>query len=95
MDDHIIRISGWKPEGGYWKVTINRYALAASAGIKKKLAKPLGQHYDEEVVSVPLPRAKKLLKLILQYGHEKDFEACDRYLAQNAKLNKYWKELIG
>ena len=90
MDDHIIRINGYG-----WKMTIDLKELAGSAGIRKPLVKADGQTYDEKVVSVPMPRAKKLLKLIRQYGSDKDFENCDKYLRPNTKLYKHWRDLCG
>lgn len=90
MDDHIITIRGqWEP----WKMTIDLKELADSAGIKKKIRKPDGTSFDTEIISVPLSRAKKLLKLIRQYGTENDWAACDKYLADNKKLYEYWREL--
>ena len=90
MDNHIITIRGqWEP----WKMTINLKELANSAGIRKKIRKPDGSCFDTEVVSVPMPRAKKLLKLIRQYGSDKDFENCDKYLKPNTKLYKHWRAL--
>lgn len=85
MDEHIIRIENlWE----HWKMTIDLKELARSAGMKVERPK-----YSEKVVSVPLPRAKKLLKLIRDNGTEKDFEACDKYLATNRRLFKYWIEM--
>lgn len=93
MDEHIIRIHDvWY----HWKMTIDLEELASSAGIKKHIVKPgPGEHYDQKVVSVPLPRAKRLLKLIREHGTEKDFEAVSACLRKkkNAKLYKYWREL--
>ena len=90
MDNHIITIRGqWEP----WKMTIDLKELADSAGVKKKIRKPDGTSYDTEIISVPLPRARKILKLIRDNGTEEDFRKCDEYLEPNTKLHKYWEEL--
>ena len=87
MDDHIIRIqSNWES----LRMTVDLKELAASAGVRKNLKKPDGTDFDDKVVSVPIPRAKKLLQLIRRYGTEDDFRKCDEYLRPNARLYKYW-----
>lgn len=88
MDDYVIRIWNSESVGHTWVMIIDLKELADSAGIRK--SRP---GYSEKLVSVPLSRAKKLLKLIWQYGTDKDREACDRYLAGNAKLYKAWRDL--
>lgn len=77
-----------------WKMTINLRELAESAGVKKKMVANYGviSNYDYKVTSVPMERARKLLKLIQTHGREEDFEKCDKYFAENAKLDKLWKE---
>lgn len=87
MDDHIIRIqSNWES----LRMTVDLKELAASAGVRKNLKKPGGGVFDDKVISVPIPRAKKLLQLIRRYGTEDDFRKCDEYLRPNARLYKYW-----
>ena len=92
MDDHIITIGdsngfdGWR-----WKMTIDLKELASSAGIRKPLVKQFGQVYNKKVVSIPMSRAKKLLKLI--HEHCTDPEIVSKYLARNKKLYEYWRSL--
>ena len=93
MDDHIIRIFNSEAVGHVWKMTVDLKELAASAGVRKNRKKPDGTNFDDKVVSVPVPRAKKLLQLIRRYGTEEDFRKCDEYLKPNARLHKYWREL--
>ena len=63
--------------------------LADSAGIRK--SRP---GYNEKLVSVPLNRAKKLLKLIRQYSYrEEDLQKVDRWMAKNPKLAVYWRTI--
>ena len=101
MDEHIITI---KDTWHHWTMRINLQELARDAGRKEKEDDGVytdprtgeTERYKGAVYTVyPLTKAKKLLKLIRQFGTDKDFEACDKYLAQNAKLYKYWKELMG
>lgn len=99
MDEHIIRIHDvWY----HWKMTIDLKDLAKIAG--NRVREPDGTYTDPRTGEVehykgcvyteyPMTKAKKLLKLIRKYGTEKEFRACDTYLAENAKLYKYWREL--
>lgn len=73
-----------------WKMTIDLDELARSAGKRVKDGYNGGAFVD-----VPLPRARRLLKLIREYGTEKDFEKCFDAFRKNEKLLKYWKELVG
>ena len=94
MDDNIITIGDANGFGGWrWKMTIDLKELAESAGVRKQLKNPQGGHYDEKVLSVPMPRAKKLLKLIRQDGTESDYQKCDEYLKSNKKLYKAWEQI--
>ena len=92
MDDYIITF-GDSTFGHAWKMTVDLKELAASAGIRRLLVKPDGQTYNEKVVSIPMPRAKKLLKLIRQYGSDSDLLRCDEYLRHNERLYKYWAQI--
>lgn len=84
-----------------WKMTINLRELARSAGVRKK--EPDGVYTDPRTgeteryrgawyTDYTMAQAKKLLKLIQTHGREEDFVKCDEYFAENAKLNKLWKE---
>lgn len=73
-----------------WKMTINLDELARSAG-KRGFDGYNGCSY----VDMPLPRAKRLLRLIRDYGTEKDFEKCFDAFRTNERLLKYWKEIAG
>lgn len=90
-DAHIITISN---SGRFrttaWKMTIDLDELTRSAGKRVKDGYNGGSFVD-----VPLSRAKRLLKLILEYGTEPDFEKCDRVFRKNEKLYRYWKEMRG
>lgn len=87
MDDHIITF-GDSTFGHAWKMTVDLKELAASAGIRKER-----KGYCQKVISVTLPNAKKLLKLIRQYGSESDLLRCDEYLRHNERLYKYWAQI--
>ena len=95
MDDHIITIGDSNGFGGWrWKMTIDLKELAESAGVRKQLKKPEGGHYNEKVLSVPMARAKKLLKLIRQHNYrEEDLEKVDFWMAKNPKLALYWRTI--
>ena len=90
MDDHIIRIqSSWES----LRMTVDLKELAASAGVRKNRKKPDGTDFDDKVVSVPIPRAKKLLKLIRRHGTEEDLQKVDKWMAKNPKLALYWRTI--
>ena len=88
MDDHIVRFG----DGGRWRMTIDLKELAGSAGIRKNLVGANGIKFTEKVVSVPLPRAKKLVDLIARYALMEEARKLDTYLKPNRKLYKYWRE---
>lgn len=73
-------------------MTVDLKELAGSAGIRKERVKAPGQYYDEKVVSVPMPRAKKLVDLIVQYATMEQTRRLEKYLKPNAKLYKYWRD---
>ena len=102
MDDYVIRIWNSESVGHTWVMIIDLKELADSAGIRKK--EKDGIYTDPRTgetevykgswyTDYSMTKAKKLLKLIWQYGTDKDREACDRYLAGNAKLYKAWTDL--
>lgn len=94
MDKHIIEIKH-HDFGEHWEMTIDLKELAASAGIRRKLVANYGviATYDEKVLSVPMARAKKLLKLIRENGTDEDLMACDEFLRSNKRLMDYWRTI--
>lgn len=106
MDDHIIRISGWKPEGGYWKMTIDLHALVTSAGIRKK--EPDGVYTDPVTgeterykgsyyTDYSMTKAKKLLRLIRENAGLEVIDKVSKYFtehfAENPKLARAWEAM--
>ena len=65
---------------------------ARTAEIVKELAEAAGRRDKKfKVVEIPIPRAKKLLKLIRQYCYrEEDLQKVYKWMAQNTKLALYW-----
>lgn len=88
MDDYIIRISNDDHfRTTVWHMTIDLRALSDLAG------KRMEDNYNGGTfVDFPLPRAKKLLKLIREYGTQEDFGKVERNL-KNKKLLNYWKTI--
>lgn len=88
MDDYIINISN---EDHFrtteWRMTIDLRSLSDLAGKREK-----DQYNGGTFVDVPYPRAKKLLKLIWEYGTEEDHAKVERNV-KNKKLLSYWKEM--
>lgn len=83
-DDHIIKLSDadW---GKHWTMTIDVKAIASFAG-KRERDLYDGTWYTE----YPIPRAKKLIKLILNHGTEEDIQVCEKYFKKNKKLYDVW-----
>ena len=71
-----------------WKMILDLREIADRSGRRVK-----DNYNGGTFVSYPLPRAKRLMKLIAEYGKEEDFEKCDKYFSQNKKLLKYWMEI--
>lgn len=93
MDENIIRISNAETfRSSEWNMAIDLARVADLAG--KKIKSENNGYY---ITPYPLSRARKLLKLIKQYGTEADLEKCDRFFTpfRNENLYKYWKELNG
>lgn len=93
MDKNIISISNAETfRSSEWNMVIDLARVADLAG--KKIKSQKGSYY---ITPYPISRARKLLKLIKQYGTEADLEKCDRFFTpvRNEKLYKIWKELRG
>lgn len=91
MDDYIIRISNRDhSRTTEWEMTLNLQEIAKSAGRRE-----WDEGYETWTVPYPMLRARKLLKVIREYGTDADFEKCNKYFAANPRLFKHWKELIG
>ena len=93
MDENIIRISNAETfRSSEWTMTIDLARVADLAG--KKIKSQEGDYY---FTAYPIARARKLLKLIREYGTEADLEKCDRFFTpfRNERLYKIWKELGG
>lgn len=89
MDENIIRISNAGTfRTSSWKMTIDLDVLVKDAGRRCKDGYNGGTFVD-----IPIPRAKKLLQLILEYGTEQDIQKVDRVIAKHEKLGPYWKKL--
>ena len=86
MDDNIIIISN----SGYWRTTSWKMVIDL-AEIVKRSGKRFKDGYNGcTCVDYPLPRAKKLMKLITEYASEEDLEKCDRWFQKHPKLWEYW-----
>ena len=89
MDDHIIRLTN---KGTFretdWEMYVNLVEVASCAGQRVK-----DLYNGGTMTAYSMKTAKKLLRQILEFGTEEDFEKCNRYLATNEKLYSYWKEL--
>lgn len=83
MDDNIIKIGDANALDGWrWTMTIDLKELAEAAGRRDKKTK---------LIEIPIPRAKKLLKLIrTSCFREEDLQNVDKWMAKNPKLALYW-----
>ena len=88
MDDYIIKLSNADHfRTTEWKMTIDIRTLSDLAGKRVE-----DKYNGGTFVDMPLPRAKKLLKLIREYGTEEDFGKVERNL-KNKKLLQYWRAI--
>ena len=83
MDDNIIKIGDASRRDRWrWKMSIDLKELAEAAGRRDKKTK---------LIEIPIPRAKKLLKLIrTSCFREEDLQKVDKWMAKNPKLALYW-----
>lgn len=72
-----------------WSMEIDLQAIADNAG-RRVQDNYNGGFYGD----YPIPRAKKLLKLIKEYGSDEDLEKVGKYMKSNARLAKYWSDLM-
>lgn len=85
MDDNIITIGDADGfEGWRWKMTVDLKELTEASGRRDKKTK---------LIEVPIPKAKKLLKLIRVYGREEDLMKVDRWIEKNPKLAAFWETI--
>ena len=90
MDDYIIRLTNKDTfRETEWEMYVNLVEVASSAGKRMKDLDNGGSF-----ISYSMTTAKRLLRLIRQYGTEEDFAKCSQYLAANEKLHSYWKGLL-
>lgn len=89
MDDNIIILTNNdRYRTTTWKMILDLKEITDRSGRRVK-----DRYNGGTIVSYPLPRAKRLMKLIAEYGKEEDFDKCDKYFSQNKKLFKYWMEV--
>lgn len=91
MDKHIITISNKDTfRSSEWRMTIDLNRVADLSG--KRIKSKEGSYY---FTPYPIARARRLLKLIREYGTEADLEKCDRIFTpfRNEKLAKFWREI--
>ena len=83
MDDNIIKIGDASRRDRWrWKMSIDLNERAEAAGRRDKKTK---------LIEIPIPRAKKLLKLIrTSCFREEDLQKVDKWMAKNPKLALYW-----
>lgn len=89
MNDTTIKINVTEMYGPYLTMTIDLHQIALLAG--KRVEDDKGRH----IVDYPLPRARKLIRLILKYGTEEDFVKCEAAFKINTKLYTIWDNLSG
>lgn len=84
--------------GQTWKMALDLEEIAKGAGVRKRVTwkdPATGTWYKEDCTPIPLPRARRIISLILKYAEPEDLEAVDRAFRTNEKLYKIWKEKLG
>lgn len=97
MEDSKIRIqAGYKLYDAWWEMEVDLDMIAADAGrkVKEKVKDWDGMWTEMVHVVYPLPRARKLIDLILEHGTDDDIEKADRCFGRNQKLYRIWREKL-
>ena len=97
MADSIIRIqAGYKLYDAWWEMEVDLDLIAADAGrkVREKVKDWDGRLIEVVHVVYPLPRARKLIDLILEHGTDDDIEKADRCFGRNQKLYRIWREKL-
>ena len=89
--DRYITIENHNIYESTWRMTIDLVTLSTLAG--RRVPDP--DIYGRYIVDYPLPRARKLIKLILEYGTDEDFRKCEDAFKINARLYKIWDKMSG
>lgn len=88
MSDHkIIITNSGRWEDHVWRTEIDLDQLVESAGKKVKIH---GSYFTD----YPIYHAKRVLKLIREYGTTDDWCTVDEVLKKHPRLYGYWKELM-
>lgn len=88
MSDKTILLNNRFIGNTRWKMEIDLEELVHSAGKRKK-----DKYEGCTFIDYRLTQAKKLLKLIWEYGTEDDFRKMDEWMPKNPKLMKYWEDM--
>lgn len=95
-EDNILTI-GSSDFGHSWRMTLNLNVITEEAG--KRVTDPAwtdpdtGIRYRGDTYTLlPLPQARKIINLILEYANMGELERIDEIFRKNAKLYKIWKE---
>jgi len=87
-NDLVIVISNFgRWEEPLWKMEINLTEVVRSAGQKIKEGAYI-------YVDYPMPRAKRILRLVAEYGTTDDWCAVNEAVKDHKRLAAWWRELI-
>ena len=89
---------GESSSGQSWSMTLDLEEIAREAGVRKRVTwkdPATGTWYKEDCTPIPLPRARRIINLILRYAEPEDLDAVDKAFRENEKLYKIWKEKLG
>ena len=97
-EDNILKI-GSVDFNQSWSMTLDLNVIAKEAGVKKKETAwtdpKTGVRYEGYTfVMLPLPQARRIINMILQYATICELEKVDEIFRKNPKLYKIWKEKL-
>lgn len=95
-NENFITITGYGDvDGEMWTMNLDLGAIANDAGRREKerWQDAFDRWHDSYFVVLPIPQARKILKLIARWGRDDDFQKCDEVFKKNDKLLKLWKSV--
>lgn len=95
-ENNILTI-GESNFGQKWRMTLDLNVITEEAGVRKRNTwtdPKTGVRYREDFTPMPLPRARKLINLILQYAEPEELEAIGAVFRKNQRLYQIWREKL-
>ena len=87
VSDGVIKLhrkeSNWWSETP-WEMTVNL----------SQVTRWTGEKGEDNCVEYPVPKASKLIDIIIKNGDPEDLAECEKYFQKNKKLYRRWKKRL-